>query len=230
MSPSQQAVIFDWNGTLLADTKRAVEATNAATALFGLPPTTVKGYQKAYVMPLKKMYVGLGCKEQDLEQRLDEVFATWGAYYEEGACSLRLRRGARKLLAELKARGNRAAILSNHTVKIITSHVERLGLQPYFDKILANGCHELADIMHKADKGSRLKAFTEKHDIRKALVVGDSPEEIKIAHHYGFLGVGIAGGYCAAERILAAKPDFMITSLSEMPAIVRKVFGTGSGA
>lgn len=229
MSPDKQAVIFDWNGTLLADTKLAVAATNAATRLLGAKPATVQRYQKEYSMPLRQMYVNLGCDEQELNRRLDEVFRVWGEHYGLGVHRLRLRRGARAVLQELKEQEHKTAILSNFTVKNIASQTQRLCVHHYLDEILANGCNELQNIMHKADKGERLKAFVDKHDIRQALVVGDSPEEIEIAHNYGYLGVGITGGFCARSRIRAAKPDFMINSLNELPAIVRRVFRSGRG-
>jgi len=229
MSPDKQAVIFDWNGTLFADTKCAVAATNAAIPLFGAKPATLQKYQDEYAMPLLDFYIRLGCDRADLEQRMDELFVVWAGHYEANVHKAGLRRGARAVLKELKANNYRAAILSNHTVSSITKQTKRLGVFERFDAVLANGDHEFKDIMHKADKGSRLKAFKETHDLQKALVVGDSPEEIEIAHHYGFLGVGIAGGFCSASRIRAAKPDFMINSLTEMPAIVRRVFGSGRG-
>lgn len=229
MTPDKQAVIFDWNGTLFADTRLAVAATNRAIGLFGAPPSTVTRYQKEYSMPLKQMYVRLGCDEHEIDRRIDDIFEVWAAHYNERAQKLRLRRGARGVLHMLKENNHRAAILSNAGVEGISEHTRRLRVHHLFDDILANGHHELKDIMHKADKGARLKAFANRHDLRKALVVGDSPEEIEIAHEYGFLGVGIAGGFCCAARIRAAKPDFMINSLTEMPAIVRRVFGRGRG-
>ncbi|MGE4350767.1 MAG: HAD family hydrolase [Bdellovibrionales bacterium] len=222
----QQAVIFDWNGTLLSDIHRAVEATNAAIALLGVPPSGVRRYQQLYEMPLKKLYLRLGCDERELEARQDEVFSVWGSYYEENGQNLRLRRSAKSVLTQLKERGHRTAILSNHTVKIIAGYVERFGMTALFDKILANACHELTDIMHKADKGSRLKSFVDEHDVRQAIVIGDSAEEIEIAHAYGFVGVGIAGGYYSPERLQKADPDFIIHRLDQLPAIVDRVFSS----
>ena len=229
MTPDKKAVIFDWNGTLFADIKHAIAATNATIPLFGAKPASLRTYQNEFSMPLKDFYVRLGCDAKELDRRMDELFAVWGGHYDANVHKARLRRGARALLKELKANNHRAAILSNHTVSCITKQTKRLGIYEHFDAILANGEHDFKNIMHKADKGSRLKVFASRHEISKALVIGDSPEEIEIAHHYGFLGVGIAGGFCSADRIRAARPDFMINSLTQMPEIVRHVFGGGRG-
>ena len=227
MTPKQQAVIFDWNGTLLADVRQSWVATNEALALLGVPPITLAWFQREYDMPLRGTYVRAGCDGAELDRRINDVMATWSKRYEKDMDRLRLRRGAKGTLAFLAKQGYRAAILSNHTVEIISSHAQRLGIAHCFDEILANRSGEFKDVMHMADKGKRLKAYIQRRNIRKALVVGDSAEEIEIAHHYGFLGVGISGGYCSAERIRAARPDFMISSLAEIPAFAHKVFNRG---
>ncbi|MFA6279490.1 MAG: HAD family hydrolase [Bdellovibrionales bacterium] len=225
MSPDQQAVIFDWNGTLLADTWLGLESMNKSLALAGAPPATLSRYRNEYFMPLRPMYMRLGCDAKKLEENLQQIFDAFGEHYEKHVHKTNLRRGAKGLLKTLKEEGRRAAILSNHTVEIISSQTQRLDIHHYFDAVLANGADEIKDIMHKADKGKRLKRYVDHHDIRKALVVGDSAEEVEIAHAYGFLGVGLAGGFSCEEKILAAKPDFMIRSLTELPPIVASVFG-----
>jgi phosphoglycolate phosphatase len=227
MRRDQKAVIFDWNGTLIDDARLACDATNAATSVLGVSPATFQTYQEHYSMPLQDMYLKLGCSKEAIEASLDKVFEAFGNYYSEHALKVKLRQGAQETLSDIKACGYRSAVLSNHTVKIISEFFDRFYLHTHLDAILANDCNELSDIMYNANKGQRLKKYVEKHDIRKALVVGDSPEEIEIAHYYGFLGVGISGGFCSEDRIKAAKPDFMIHSLDEMPAVVRKVFEQG---
>ncbi|HAX92055.1 MAG TPA: hypothetical protein DCY07_07605 [Rhodospirillaceae bacterium] len=228
MSPAQCAVVFDWNGTLLADTQLCLDSANKVIVTFGATPATLSQYRKAYEMPLKHLYQRLGCDEVELAERPQEVFALWSKHYDAHVHKTRLRRGAKGLLNAIKGKGHRAAILSNHTVEIITAQAQRLSVDHFFDDVLANQNHEIHSIMHKADKGSRLKHYVDRHGIRKALVIGDSVEEIEIAHVYGFLGVGLAGGFTSAARLRAAKPDFMINSLTEMPEIVAKAFGRGA--
>ncbi|MDD2324552.1 MAG: HAD hydrolase-like protein [Alphaproteobacteria bacterium] len=224
MKESECAIVFDWNGTLLDDAVHCCEAMNAAIAVIGTSPMTIETYRREYAMPLMSFYERVGCDPQKLAANLTQVFDTFGSMYDATVNQTFLREGAKEVLSFLSAQGHRAAILSNHTVEMIAGQVKRFGIDAHFDAILANKGEEMRDIMHKADKGSRLKAYVEKYGIRRALVVGDSAEEIHIAHHYGFLGVGIEGGFCAAERIRAARPDFMIQSLTELPAIAREVF------
>ncbi len=225
MSPDQQAVIFDWNGTLLADTTLCLRATNESFALFKIAPISLETYRREHRLPLDAMYASLGCEAAALKKRRSELMATWSAFYDLHVPRARLRRGAKATLSHLKGRGHKVAILSNHVVDEIVKRTTQHAIAHHFDDILANAPHELSSIMEKQSKGSRLQAFIDDHAIKKAIVVGDTAEEVEIAHAQGYLGVALADGVCSLPRLRAAKPDFMIRSLTEMPDIVEKVFG-----
>ncbi len=225
MTPSRCAVIFDWNGTILADTSLSVFATNETLGFLGLPPVTLAQYRDAYDMPLWRMYQAFGCKETEILERKAEIFGTFAEHYEKSVHRIRPRKGARQTLGALKERKNKLALLSNYTVDRISKQAKRLGLLESFDSILAN--QDGGEILHKKGKGERLRAFIETHETEKALIIGDTPEEIEIAHAYGYVGVAIKDGVCSLPRLRAAKPDFLIGSLEEIPAIAEKVFGRG---
>lgn len=226
MSPARCAVVFDWNGTLLADTALTVRAMNETLSLFRIQPISIDDYRTHHSVPFDKMYIQLGCDKDEILARQKEIFETFGTHYEGKASTLRQRRGAERVLKTLKDRGHKTAILSNYTVERISPQAQRLGLLQYFDDVLANRS-SYQDIFHKKTKGERLKAFVAQHDTDKALVVGDTIEEIEIAQDYGFLSVAIENGACSSARLRAAKPDFLIGSLEQIPAIAAKVFGQG---
>ena len=56
---------------------------------------------------------------------------------------------------------------------------------------------------------------------QQTIIVGDSPEETRIARSLGLISVAITGGFVSEQRLCAAQPDFLIHSFSEMPAILR---------
>jgi len=224
MNPQNQAVIFDWNGTLLADTVCCVHATNVALSLFEIPPIEMAEYRAAYTVPFQKMYKTLGCQDHLMEGRQAELIETFARAYEKRALRARARRGAQNVLTFLKEQGIKTAILSNYKISKIKVQADRLEILSYFDDILANENHE-KDPFHLQSKGRRLKAFIEKHETQQAIVVGDSVEEIEIAQHYGFLSVAITEGTCSRRRLRKAGPDFLVSSLDEIPAITQKFFG-----
>ncbi|MDX9690500.1 MAG: HAD family hydrolase [Alphaproteobacteria bacterium] len=227
MTPDRCAVVFDWNGTLLDDTALCATSTSKVSQKLGGHQVTIEKLQENYILPLTALYTRFGCEKEVIEKNISIVYDDFSAHYDQHVHLVPLREGAEHVLTSLQANGHKSVILSNHTVSCISQQVDRLGLREYFTDILANGAQEYLDLMHKADKGSRLKAYVDRHNIERALVVGDSAEEIQIAHHYGFLGVGITGGFVSEERIRAANPDFVIHSLTELPAIAAEVFGRG---
>lgn len=225
MSPTRYAIVFDWNGTLLADAALCVRANNKTLELFGQAPVSLERYRAAYTIPLFNMYKEFGCSEKDLIERKQEIFDVFARHYEKGARTLRPRKGARKALEAFRERQHKIVILSNYTISAISKEAARLKLLDHFDSILANDVG--GEILHKKGKGERLKAFVEENETAKAIVVGDTPEEIEIAHHYGYVGVALTHGVCSTSRLRAAKPDFLIDSLDQMPAIAQRVFGGG---
>jgi len=230
MSPSRKAVVFDWNGTLLADTALCLRATNESLALFGVAPISLARYRAEHCVPLDAMYHALGCDRAELARRRGELMATWGAFYDRHVRTARLRRGAKKTLGHLKGQGHKIAILSNHVMDEIVARTTQHAISHHFDAILANAPEELSLIMEARSKGKRLRAFIETHDIKEALVVGDTPEEIEIAHSHGYVGVALADGVCSLPRLRAAKPDFLIRTLEELPPVTQKIFGQGRKA
>lgn len=224
MSPERKAIIFDWNGTILADTALCWRAMNKTLEIFNVPPVSMKRYRETSIVPLQKMYRALGCDEKEMAARERELFQIFIDYYETHAPKLRPRRGARNVLKELRGRGHKLAVLSNYTTDRITNAAQRLGLLDYFDGLMANEAGGASNAFHKKSKGQRLQDFVATHETRQALVIGDTPEEIEIAHSYGFLGVALTDGVCSTARLRAAKPDFLIQSLEEIPEIAKKVF------
>ncbi len=224
MTPKQQAVIFDWNGTILADTVCCLHATNVVLSIFELPSVTLEEYREAYTIPFQEMYKTFGCHERLMEGRQDELIQTFSRAYERRSLRARARKGAEMALTYLRDQGKTTAILSNYKIPKIKEQAQRLGLLSYFDAILANENNE-EDPFHLRSKGERLKHFVDAHETQRAIIVGDSIEEIEIAQHYGYVSVALTEGTCSRPRLRKANPDFLISSLEELPDITKKVFG-----
>lgn len=222
MSPAQSAVIFDWNGTILADTKLSLDALNRTLSMLGAKAVTLADYQEAYSVPFVHMYKQFGCDEGELHERQKEIFETFAEHYEKYENRIRLRKGARLVLGAMKDSGRATGILSNYTVKRIKEQAKKFAIAHHFDAVLAN--EEATPVFYKKGKGERLKDFVEVREVRRALIVGDTPEEIEIAHAYGYVSVAITDGACSVSRLRAAKPDFLIRSLEEVNEVARHVF------
>jgi phosphoglycolate phosphatase len=217
-------VIFDWNGTLLADSLVCWRATNKTLEMLGKKPVALARYREVWAVPIMKMYQALGCSEAEMT---DEIVSAWFTCYRKGAAKARLRRGARAALEALGRMGCARVVLSNYVVGEIEGHMTRLGIRNSFDGILAN---ENAHTPMKKGKAGRLDAYLEKAGKMQGMIVGDTEEEIKIGRAAGLMTVAITHGVCSTARLAAAKPDAMIRSLAELPALAVASFKSREAA
>jgi len=227
MSGKSHAVVFDWNGTLLADTQCCLRATNAVLKRLGRRTVTLEQYRQYAIVPIAHMYHAFGCDAEELTRRAVEIHDLWNGVYNAGARKARLRRGARGVLDALRELQQRVLILSNHTVANISGHTRRLGVHACFDAILAND--KVGGAFTKRGKGERLPTYLKENGIKSGIIIGDSEEEVEIARAHDFVSVAITGGVCSTRRLAAAKPDYMIRNLNEIPVIAERVFARRRG-
>lgn len=209
-------VVFDWNGTLLADTRLVLRAGNATELKYlGLEPISLAKYQEAYEMPLYRFYENLGISRDVFDAHAAEMSQLFHPFYEPLAARARTRSGTRQTLESLQAKGIRSIILSNHTTEGIHLQLSRLRLAPYFDAVLANDDMTMA---HHTSKQHRLEAYLEQNtlDAAEALIVGDTIEEVHIGKQLGLRTVSITGGNNSRRRLVAAGPDAVIHKVSEL--------------
>ncbi len=214
-------VIFDWNGTLLADTGPVVEGTNKELQVLGLPPITVRDYQRLFEVPMAKFYKHFGVSKELFREKSTEMAKAFHSFYEPRVARARTRSGARTTLKSLDTKGYSKIILSNHTVEGIYFQLERLKLSTYFDSILAN---DVLDGAHFKGKQHRLEEYIKSNGINpsSAIIVGDTIEEIQIGKSMGLKTVSITGGYNSTKRLKAAKPDVLVHSLHEIIQIIEE--------
>ncbi len=55
----------------------------------------------------------------------------------------------------------------------------------------------------------------------ECVYVGDAPEDIEMARRAGVHAVGVLGPFPTAERIRAANPDALLSSIRELPQYLR---------
>ncbi len=209
-------VVFDWNGTLLADTRLVLRAGNATELKFlGLEPISLATYQDTYEMPLYRFYENLGVSRETYDAHALEMAGLFHPFYEPLAARARTRSGTRQTLHHLQAKGITNVILSNHTVEGIEAQLVRLKLAAYFDAVLANGTVSTTRHTNKQD---RLETYLAQHDIapHETIIIGDTTEEAAIGKNLGLRTVCITGGNHSKRRLVAAEPHALIHKVSEL--------------
>ncbi len=214
-------VAFDWNGTILSDAVACLAGDDAALMSLGYKPIGLKKFRETFEIPLTTFYAKVGVKNMSPE-KFEEGEAMFHKIYEARAAKCRTRAGARDSLKWLKKNNIPAIIFSNHIAERIKDHLKRLKIEDYFDTVIGNTyTHEL---ILKRSKGDKLKDYlaSKKIDPKEVLIVGDTTEEIEIAHELGGISVALTHGYNSTARLKAAKPDYLLGDLRQIESIIAR--------
>lgn len=219
----KKLIVFDWNGTLLADTEACRFADNKVLKQFGGKTVGMKEYRDTVIIPSIKFYVHHGCSEEELRKKSQQRAELFHATYEARAAQCRTRRGARKLLQWIHLHAISAVILSNHTVQGIEAQLQRLGIAAFFTGVLANTILDSA--MRTKNKEEKLREYLLQHQYlpKDVVIIGDSPEEIQIGKAMRITSVAITNGYYAEKRLREAKPDYLIQKLADIIGVLSKI-------
>ncbi|MGH1456552.1 MAG: HAD family hydrolase [Alphaproteobacteria bacterium] len=213
---NRKLAIFDWNGTLIADTRPAWVASNECLKFYGKEPITFAHQLETFDFPIIHYYKRNNVDIDLVLKTKDEANEIFQDNYDRLAANARTRRGARALLDWLHAQEVTCIILSNYLTVKIEAHLERLNLRHYFSFISANNCNGTS-ILNSTSKLERLSDFMTKRGYHSdnAFIIGDSKEEPDIGRHMGITSIGITGGCINERRLRGAKPDHVINSLPQ---------------
>jgi len=60
-------------------------------------------------------------------------------------------------------------------------------------------------------------------DPEACVYVGDSPQDVEMARRAGVRAIGVLGPFPTEKRLRAAKPEFLMDSLEELPDLLKKL-------
>jgi phosphoglycolate phosphatase len=209
-------VIFDLDGTLVdsvQDLCNSVNAMRDALALPTLPYDTVASYVGNGAPMLVRRALGPGASDVDVQQAL----AYFLAYYREHMLDhTRPYPGVVEGLAALHAHGVKMAVLTNKPERFSRDMCAGLGLGDYFFQIYGGNTFE----QKKPDPiGIRTLIRECGAWPEDTWMVGDSATDILTARNAGIRSVGVTYGI-SPESLKETPPDFLVNSLTELPALL----------
>lgn len=215
-------VVFDWNGTLIADTFACMETYNHVLDIFGGKEVNLKTFRSTVIYPVIDFYIKHGCKRKELLQNSKKLGEIFHAYYESRVSKLRTRKNARKLLKWLYQHNIESIILSNHTEGGIKSQLQRLRIEKYFSIVLANIA--LDSFMKRRNKKEKLEHYLGQNKLKtsEVIIIGDSKEELEMGKHIGIKTVAITNGFSTASQLKRGNPDYLIDNLKQLITFVEK--------
>jgi len=214
-------VMFDLDGTLVDSVPDLAWSADRTLEHLGLP---LVGEEKT------RDYVGNGLYvlvKRILTQQMDgEPDATlyeqavpifWEYYRSNVSQFSQLYDGALDALEGLKSRDYKVGCVTNKAEEFTRTLLSNLQIDHYFDQMV--GGDTLAK--KKPDPMQLLYlANTQGIPIEQCMMVGDSRHDIAAAKAAGMRSVAVPYGYNHGEDIAISQPDYMLTSLRELPLLL----------
>lgn len=219
MSVNTKFIVWDWNGTLFDDVAACLHCANLILAHTGRPAIDENFYREAYDIPIDRFYLNLGFNEDELRINKSKMQNIFHDHYEDHAIKSGLRDGAKEILARAKQTGVCNYVLSNHLRPSIEQNLDRLNIAAFIDSVMA---FETRETQFYQPKGVRFATHMREVGLVPTLgmIIGDTPEEVHIGKELGLTTVALTGGNASEARLIAARPDHVIHSLKEMPALL----------
>lgn len=199
-SLSIDTLVLDWNGTVMDDLTRALDATNAVLASEQLPPVSPGAFRLAFRLPLSDFFAALGIDAGNL-QSAEQL---WNSGVERATAALAS--GARELLDTCRTRRIAVGVVTGADAAVVAADVQRSGL----------GLHLAWIAGPRADKSAELAAVRATLGSGTVAFVGDTVHDIQHAKRAGVVAIAYTGGYTAPEMLRLALPDHTINRLDEL--------------
>lgn len=199
-------VLFDWNGSVVADADRARAALNEVLARRSLPVLGEAEFSLRFRLPLSELFSRLGLPAEDVaaaEQEWTEGMAHPHA---------RLRDGAASCLLSLWESGAWLGVLSAASAAAVRFDQRALAVPSVWNAVDASVTDKYAALMrHRPTRG-------------RAFYVGDTADDLRCASAAGYTPVGLvdaeSDGGADAEALRAAGAAHVLLSLEGLPSIV----------
>lgn len=212
--PAFDAFVFDLDGTLIDTLPDLVTITNKALEEEGYPARSegeILSYVGNGLRSLMAQAVPEGTPEEDAVRALKR----WKAIHREtGDPQARPYPHVPGVLAELRARGCKLAVLSNKFDAGVHQVMDAC-LPGMFDVMYG----ERPDIPRKPDPAGYLRVMSELGaEPGRCVYVGDSPGDVRVARNAGTFAVGVTWGYRVVGDFAAedAEPDLWISDIREL--------------
>jgi HAD superfamily hydrolase (TIGR01509 family) len=207
-----EGVLFDWDGTLIdsyhADTSAYLAMFKEMGISWGL-----EELEENYSPNWYQVYRAAGLPRK----RWEEADRAWRAHYAKHRP--KLIPGARRVLAKLGVAHPLGLVTSGDRDRV-TRQLREFRLTTLFAARVCSG-----DTLRKKPHPQplRLALRQMKLDPSMCVYVGDAPQDVEMARRAGVRAIGVLGPFPTEKRLRAARPEFLIASLEELPDVLKKL-------
>jgi queuosine biosynthesis protein QueD len=210
LEPKIEAVLFDFDMTLVDSSYVITDCTNKLADMYGLRRITREELMTVIGLPLAEAWERQWGRVEP--EWLDTYRAKFRDAEQEG---MREYPGARVVPAALRAAGIRTGVVSNRTYARLA--VDKAGMSDLFDVVV--GFENVTK--PKPDAEPVLHALAQ-IGVRpwNAVYVGDTDVDMMTAVNAGVRGIGVTTGNFGGEDLRAAGAEWVCGALEEIPAII----------
>jgi len=194
-TPRLQAVLFDWDGTLVNTAEASYRCYEKLFGSYGIAFDR-DAFRRTYSPNWHLTYSALGLAED----RWSEADARWLEHYCEE--EVVLIDGARDALLRVRRAGLRAGIVTSGDRVRVGRELDDLGVASLFEVVV---CAE--DIVYRKPHPEALLLALDKLGVGAA-------EDVQMARAAGVLAVGIPGGFPNRDSLAASRPEVLEGTLA----------------
>jgi len=210
-------VVFDLDGTLVDSGKDIAQATNFALETHGYARLEFAEVL-SYVGDGARLLLARSAHLDPDHPRVADLLATFLEHYAAHAVEhTRPLPGVSETLPALPE--FTLAVCTNKPRKTAEIVLRALDLERHFSTVIAGG-----DLpRHKPDP-TPLFEIARRLGVEagEVVMVGDGPQDVECGRAAGARTVGVLGGIADPSRLLAAAPDAIVRSLTELPELLRR--------
>lgn len=210
LTQPMEGVLFDWDGTLIDSYHADASAYLAMFKEMGVP-WGLEELEKHYSPNWYHVYRAAG-----LPRKLwDEADRCWRAHYAKHRPKLIA--GARRVLARLRGAHSLGLVTSGDRDRV-SRQLREFRLTRLFAARVCSG-----DTLRKKPHPEPLQLALRKMGLQASacVYVGDSPQDVEMAQRAGVRAIGVLGPFSTEKRLRAAKPEFLLRTLEELPAVLK---------
>jgi HAD superfamily hydrolase (TIGR01549 family) len=206
-----QAVLFDWDGTLLDSYEADARAYVAMFAALGMPWNRTD-LEKHYSPDWHCVYRAASLPED----RWAEADRLWRQFYRGERPALQP--GARRVLGRLAQR-YRLGLVTSGSAWRVRAQLRTLALTSLFEARVFGD-----DAPRRKPHPAPLRLALRRMGCRPAacIYVGDTPEDVAMARSARVPVVGVIGHSPVPARLRAARPDALIETLAALPGLLTR--------
>jgi HAD superfamily hydrolase (TIGR01549 family) len=191
------AIVFDWDGTLIDSLAAIFDANKRVLAEFGVP-FDVERYRAVYTPDWRVMYQRLGLAEAALDAAGDR----WLVHYRETDAA-QLLPGAAESLRRLADAGFVLGLVTAGDRDVVEVQMERFGVAGLLP-IRVFGSDDVAAKPHPEPLLRALGQLDRSDRAHAARYVGDVPDDMRMARAVGAVGIGVESSIGVRADLVAA--------------------------